>query len=557
MLGGQGSSGRKGDERDITGPRPDSSNRVTKSTKGDQPSKTAQNLARYLTSDEQSRQFVADEDKFVLRQSKKKADIRVREGRAKPIDYLTFNLRYMEEHRDAFDDQDDDLDIDLKDPAAYIESLTRAQITELMGDIASFLTLEVDGSNRQYWEALRTICAMRDFDLDPVRREEKDRAYGVTADVLSENLKGQSSVGLDMYETRIRAALAGDKFIDREYQSYVLEDVLFYKAKKVVEGIFNKMSESREKLLKERGPIARSSAKAAVVGQPGETADAAAIAEEKAVAVSTNASAAGNEDASLATKALYDREAAQGLLENEEVFTTEAAIPDRKKPEWAGRYKARKPRYFNRVQMGYEWNKYNQTHFDHDNPPPKVVQGYRFNIFYPDLVDSTKTPTYKIFREGGRKRGESHAKAGEEDTCLIIFIAGPPYEDIAFRIVDRQWDFSAKKERGFKSTFDRVSGCLRAAGGHVLESEDADQVICRAFSSCTSTSRRYFPGSFPPSQSRTGADEALDEDILPQVTCTCTWSAPACDGRGILRNAYLPHVTLFRIPPRSGCFAAI
>ena len=95
MLGGQGSSGRKGDERDITGPRPDSSNRVTKSTKGDQPSKTAQNLARYLTSDEQSRQFVADEDKFVLRQSKKKADIRVREGRAKPIDYLTFNLRYM------------------------------------------------------------------------------------------------------------------------------------------------------------------------------------------------------------------------------------------------------------------------------------------------------------------------------------------------------------------------------------------------------------------------------------------------------------------------------
>ncbi|KAJ8126500.1 hypothetical protein O1611_g7137 [Lasiodiplodia mahajangana] len=105
--------------------------------------------------------------------------------------------------------------------------------------------------------------------------------------------------------------------------------------------------------------------------------------------------------------------------------------------------------------MGYEWNKYNQTHYDHDNPPPKVVQGYKFNIFYPDLIDKTKAPTFKIIREHGRRKGESLAPAGEEDTCLIRFIAGPPYEDIAFRIVDREWDYSAKKDRGFKSSFDK------------------------------------------------------------------------------------------------------
>ena len=32
------------------------------------------------------------------------------------------------------------------------------------------------------------------------------------------------------------------------------------------------------------------------------------------------------------------------------------------------------PRYFNRVHTGFEWNKYNQTHYDFDNPPPKIVQ---------------------------------------------------------------------------------------------------------------------------------------------------------------------------------------
>ena len=86
---------------------------------------------------------------------------------------------------------------------------------------------------------------------------------------------------------------------------------------------------------------------------------------------------------------------------------------------WHDKYRPRKPKYFNRVHTGYEWNKYNQTHYDHDNPPPKIVQGYKFNIFYPDLVDKSKAPTYSIEKDGS---------TGE--TCLIKFHAGPPYEDI-------------------------------------------------------------------------------------------------------------------------------
>ena len=41
---------------------------------------------------------------------------------------------------------------------------------------------------------------------------------------------------------------------------------------------------------------------------------------------------------------------------------------------WHEKYKPKKPKYYNRVHTGYEWNKYNQTHYDQDNPPPKVVQ---------------------------------------------------------------------------------------------------------------------------------------------------------------------------------------
>ncbi|GLT66303.1 hypothetical protein SLA2020_386740 [Shorea laevis] len=109
---------------------------------------------------------------------------------------------------------------------------------------------------------------------------------------------------------------------------------------------------------------------------------------------------------------------------------------------WHDKYRPRKPKYFNRVHTGYEWNKYNQTHYDHDNPPPKIVQGYKFNIFYPDLVDKIKAPYYTLEKDGS---------TGE--TCIIRFHAGPPYEDIAFRIVNKEWEYSHKK--GFKCTFER------------------------------------------------------------------------------------------------------
>jgi hypothetical protein len=162
----------------------------------------------------------------------------------------------------------------------------------------------------------------------------------------------------------------------------------------------------------------------------------------------------GAEDTSETTNAQFQREVARGVQENEEVFANEETVTATSKV--STQTQLRKPKFFNRVQLGYEWNKYNQTHYDHDNPPPKVVQGYRFNIFYPNLIDKTKAPKYKIEREGGRKRGQTFAPAGEDDTCVIHFIAGPPYQDIAFRIVDKEWDYSAKRDRGFKSTFENV-----------------------------------------------------------------------------------------------------
>ncbi|RGP74893.1 hypothetical protein FLONG3_6005 [Fusarium longipes] len=464
MLAGRRSPNR----RDVTSPRHDPTNRITKSTKP-----TASKInPKYLTQDEQSRQFVADEDKFVLKQSKKKADIRIREGRAKPIDYLAFNLRYIDTDRDVFDDDDADAEIDVPAPGDVIASLGSDQIAELDSAIASYHVLETNATNREYWRALQTICADRKAKLDPHGHER--RVVSSVSDDIDKILAPKTHDQLEALEKQIKAKLQSNEDIDTDYWEQLLKSLRVWKARAKLSQVYEEIKEIRLKQLKERDP-----AKAKALGQsisapkvpfpsqpttpasasPDPTAAQAGVSSSKntgklAPPGTERFSQADDEDFSQATKALYDREVARGVDENEEVFTSEEAVTS-SKPQWADKYRPRKPRYFNRVQMGYDWNKYNQTHYDHDNPPPKVVQGYKFNIFYPELIDKTKAPTFKIIREHGRRRGESFAAAGEEDTCLIRFIAGPPYEDIAFRIVDREWDYSAKKDRGFKSSFDK------------------------------------------------------------------------------------------------------
>jgi len=130
-----------------------------------------------------------------------------------------------------------------------------------------------------------------------------------------------------------------------------------------------------------------------------------------------------------------------GNLEEELGLSDEVALVNGEGYSWQDRYIPRKPRYFNRIKSGFDWNRYNQTHYDMENPPPKIVQGYKFNVFYPDLVDPTKTPQF--FLEA----------ADSDDFCIVRFHAGPPYEDVAFKIVNREWNKSRK--RGFRSTFER------------------------------------------------------------------------------------------------------
>lgn len=307
------------------------------------------------------------------------------------------------------------------------------------------------------------------------------RAVSSVASDIDRLLSPKTFEELEVLEMQINRKLESNEPIDTDYWEQLLKSLLVWKAKARLKKVYQSVLDARGSSPEKQSNVGAAGAEKQLAplmndsksnsGDLSKREDSAPKSGKKETLQSMDVTQTNNvapdlssgrfaalptEDFSQATKALYEKEVARGISENEEVFAGEEDVDTKSKALWSGKYRPRKPRYFNRVQMGYEWNKYNQTHYDHDNPPPKVVQGYKFNIFYPDLIDKTKAPTYKIEREGGRKKGQSFAPAGEEDTCLIRFISGPPYEDVAFRIVDKEWDYSAKRERGFKSSFDKA-----------------------------------------------------------------------------------------------------
>lgn len=71
----------------------------------------------------------------------------------------------------------------------------------------------------------------------------------------------------------------------------------------------------------------------------------------------------------------YYREVAErekrelGSDESEEEFgdleqDLDLELPAPAKYDWNDRYRPRKPRFFNRVHTGFEWTRYNQTHYE-------------------------------------------------------------------------------------------------------------------------------------------------------------------------------------------------
>jgi hypothetical protein len=111
--------------------------------------------AKRPVAEAQEAAWVADEDRFVLQQAKKKAAIRAKSGRALPIDWLAVTLALVDPDGNPLDDELEDGDVDSLDPEGVFEGLNEEQLSELEKGVDTYITLESNRSNLDYWNVRR------------------------------------------------------------------------------------------------------------------------------------------------------------------------------------------------------------------------------------------------------------------------------------------------------------------------------------------------------------------------------------------------------------------
>lgn len=399
---------------------------------------------------EQYEDWQKKEEEFHLQQTQVRSHLRIQQRREKPIDELAKNLLLFTRIR-----QNSDLDLDkvelceMRSPHQIIEQLSLKELVDLKENIQVYIELEETNSQsvdsqedqawitmkKEYWKLSMLLCCdlVRRRNMVTEENERRVNPHGAIHDSVYENIVAMLSAkcpeDLCLLANEVADTIASAENsvvgIDVEYWEEVAKQIRVFQARA-------RLMRIHTDILKEM-----------------KVSESSSVFEDESVPVGDLKREKGEErdvlgqlvDNSGKAREWLQMEKEKRLDEEEEPMdgTEEVRITDI--PNWSEKFRPRKPRYFNRVKTGYEWNKYNQTHYDHDNPPPKVVQGYKFNLFYPDLIDATNAPRFYL------------EKTNSPEFCIIRFSAGPPYFDIAFKIVNREWEYSHK--RGFKSVFER------------------------------------------------------------------------------------------------------
>ncbi len=370
------------------------------------------------------------EEIFHLEQTKERSKIRLVESRQRPIDVIAKNILVVEAANDFNKDAHSKnstlmhQDAELQDPIMVVSSLNAEQLDELLVDIESYIQLESSrgGSFVDFWRSLQIVASARISEMKSGKPSSVHKAISQDVEDL---LRGKSRGDLESLEKDIadnikdRSSLSADA----EYWETMQSEVKRQLAEAHVQAVHAELLAKLLKILDEFRLKPDNAAKSRRLDS-----------SKNSLKITSDSS-----------QRKSDPDGKAGDSEQEMQATDEVALLGTHY-DWQDKYRPRKPRYFNRVKTGWDWNKYNQTHYDFDNPPPKVVQGYKFTLFYPDLMDMTATPRY--FVEPCRD-----SSSDGSEFVILRFHAGPPYEDVAFKIANREWD--TNRRAGFVSVFER------------------------------------------------------------------------------------------------------
>ena len=142
------------------------------------------------------------EDSFHLKQAKQRSKIRIRDGRAKPIDLLA---KYASTMLEGGGDSED---VDVNEPYTVLNGLSGRDLEDLIEDIKVYIELE-EGKNLDFWKDITTIAEEELNNLQQLQGEKQRQA--VNPSVLKnveKIIKGKTYSGLLMLKKQVAGKIA-------------------------------------------------------------------------------------------------------------------------------------------------------------------------------------------------------------------------------------------------------------------------------------------------------------------------------------------------------------
>ena len=284
---------------------------------------------------EQDRAALGDwekrEDEFHLGQAKTRAQIRIKEGRAKPIDILAINISLVTDNAIAKEFEGMGLEMDTEEPYHIFENLVYSEVEELHKDIQMYLELEKDEGNSAFWKSMLIVC---DDELARHRKRANMRGRhdrsSAAADAVQEEitamLSGKTYDQLKTIQAQVEKRLSGeDEYsgpIDVEYWEAVMKAAIVWRAKARLREMHKFLLSKRLEQLKARSAESASAVKesSASSSSSSDSAKKPAVKLGRSLLATFSTSALTAEKAAQALKELED----SAMLDIDDVGLREA-----------------------------------------------------------------------------------------------------------------------------------------------------------------------------------------------------------------------------------------
>ena len=220
-----------------------------------------------------------EEDTFHLQQARLRSNIRILDGRAKPIDLLAKYIS-AEEEMDA---------VEMHEPYTYLNGLTVSDLEDLLVDIDVYEKIDLD-RNREFWADIITIVhdelhKLRKMDMKGQYEEAAERRQGINkavADDVQGVFKGKSSDQLSQLQLQIETKLSQRaEGVDVGYWESLLSQLKAHLARARLRDKHSENLRRKLQLLKaEQGNVSSSEAAQDVAGPSSSQASVTSSAEE-------------------------------------------------------------------------------------------------------------------------------------------------------------------------------------------------------------------------------------------------------------------------------------